>query len=126
MAVKEKRSFFPDGNRYKFDFSLCSITNGFAQVDTSQDAWYYGTWANPYTRTIVYYAEGDLIVMEAETDEEFVQELRVFKDWNDKTENRFKGIDTGYSYELRDAFVRIGAEEFLYLDLSIENSCLWF
>jgi hypothetical protein len=34
-------------NRYTFDFGTCSPQNGFAQVDTGQDAYYFGTWANP-------------------------------------------------------------------------------
>ena len=39
---------FASADRYRYDFGLCSYENGFSQVDTRQDAWYYGTWANPY------------------------------------------------------------------------------
>ena len=31
------------GDRYRFDFDLCSCARGWAQVDTAQDASWFGT-----------------------------------------------------------------------------------
>ena len=56
--MKRETDFIMNGDRYQFDWGECSTANGYAQVDTKQDAWYYGTWANPETFTIVSYAEG--------------------------------------------------------------------
>lgn len=41
--MKTIRTFAP-GERYDFDFGECSYANGWAQIDTRQDASYYGTW----------------------------------------------------------------------------------
>jgi hypothetical protein len=38
---------FQPGDRYRFDFDLCSCARGWAQVDTAQDASRFGTWASP-------------------------------------------------------------------------------
>ena len=54
------RDFKPMSDRYGFDFGPCSTANGFAQIDTRQDASYYGTWCSPAARTIVNYCEGDV------------------------------------------------------------------
>ena len=54
------RDFKPMSDRYGFDFGPCSNANGFAQIDTRQDASYYGTWCSPAARTIVNYCEGDV------------------------------------------------------------------
>ena len=57
--MKEQTAFDPMTDRYSFDFKLCTPKNGWAQVDTSQDASYFGTWANPFERKTVSYCEGD-------------------------------------------------------------------
>ena len=44
---------FAAADRYTYDFGLCSYENGWAQVDTAQDASYFGTWANP-TRLMIF------------------------------------------------------------------------
>ena len=49
--MKITRELCP-GDRYTYDFGLCSYENGWAQVDTAQDASYFGTWANP-TRLMI-------------------------------------------------------------------------
>ena len=56
--MKITREFCP-GDRYVYDFGLCSYENGWAQVDTAQDASYFGTWANPTRLMIFSYCEGD-------------------------------------------------------------------
>ena len=40
--MKITREFCP-GDRYTYDFGHCSYENGWAQVDTAQDASYFGT-----------------------------------------------------------------------------------
>lgn len=57
--MKIIRSFEP-GDRYRYDFDLCSCARGWAQVDTAQDASWFGTWASPAERTILNFAEGDV------------------------------------------------------------------
>ena len=91
--METSRTFEPS-DRYRFDFGECSPSKGFAQVDTSQDAPYFGTWANPTTLQIVSYTEGDVCRMTAGTADEFVEELMSIKAWNEKSGYRF-GIDPG-------------------------------
>lgn len=55
-----KRGFVVDGSRYVFDFEICAPAKGWAQLDTTQDAEYYGLWAQPWTLEIIEYAEGDI------------------------------------------------------------------
>ena len=44
--MKTEKNFI-EADRYLFDFYHCSTKKGYAQLDTSQDASYYGTWTNP-------------------------------------------------------------------------------
>ncbi len=63
------------GDRYKFDFDLCTHDKGWEQYDTDQDAWYFGSWVHAATRTIVTYAEGDITVVRCLTAESFNAEI---------------------------------------------------
>lgn len=112
--MKTTRAFL-DGDRYHFDWVTCSSSKGFAQVDTYQDASYFGTWANPTTRTIICFCEGDLTVQEAETDAEFCEALRAIKTWNTEHggDGGFKGIDTMCRPEITEAFVALGLQDLL-------------
>jgi len=96
-----------DADRYHFDAGLCSFKRGFAQVDTGQDAWYFGTWANPTTLTVVSYAEGDVTIEQADTPQEFGDALRAVKRWNDVNGYSF-GIDTMCQAEIREGFQALG------------------
>ena len=111
MTITE--SFNPS-DRYKFDFVFCTTEKGYAQVDSSQDAHYFGTWANPFKREIVNYCEGDVTVKTAETDGEFLDELLAIKKWNEGSGFEMTGIDPGFNNELRDKFVKIGARGLLH------------
>jgi len=108
------REFYSMTDRYAYDFGKCSYKNGFAQVDTSQDASYYGTWANPETLIIVSYCEGDVTIKTADTVEEFVEELKAIKKWNDDNGYRFLGIDPGCGKALKARFQAIGLGELLH------------
>jgi len=105
---------YADDSRYTYDFGLCSSHNGFAQVDTSQDASYFGTWANPTRRIIFTYCEGDCTVQTAETDQEFVEEIHRIKAWNDDNNHEFKGIDAMCNTSIEAAFRNLGLGDLLH------------
>ena len=93
MTVTISREF-AEADRYLYDNKL---PKHFAQIDTSQDAWYYGTWASAKLRVLFSYCEGDCTTTECETDEEFRQEVIKIKQWNDDNGHTFKGIDLGWN-----------------------------
>ena len=105
---------FAPGDRYRYDVGLCSTKNGFAQIDTSQDAWYFGTWANPERLMIVCYCEGDVTIQTADTPAEFVAELHKLKQWNEENGHRFIGIDPGFNEVLKKGFCDIGLADMLH------------
>ncbi len=102
---------FRPADRYVYDFGACSVSKGFAQVDTSQDAHYFGMWANPTHLVIVCYCEGDVTTQAADTKEEFIKELRAIQ----ANENAgFKGIDCMMHEPLEKAFKALGLEGMLH------------
>lgn len=105
------RCFNPLTDRYAFDRCF-NVGRGYAQVDTSQDAAYFGTWANPSERKIVTYAEGDITYQTAETDEEFAEAIRSLWEWNRERGFLF-GIDAGRSEALANRFKALGLGELL-------------
>ncbi|PYF05020.1 hypothetical protein BJ122_102246 [Rhodopseudomonas faecalis] len=104
--MKREASFDLMGDRYQFDFKLCSPERGWAQIDTRQDAPYYGTWCNPTTREIVSYSEGDISRAWAENADDFKAELRRVVDWH-RERGFFIGIDP-ITEPIRDALVELG------------------
>lgn len=66
---------FEQADRYKWDLEY-SAAKGWAQVDTEQDAPYFGMWANPFEMKIFEYCEGDTALFEFEAPEEFAAHLR--------------------------------------------------
>ncbi|MBF0350935.1 MAG: hypothetical protein HQM11_07870 [SAR324 cluster bacterium] len=66
---------FYEGNRYFFDYHVCLRSEGWRQYDTYQDAWYFGMWIHPEERLIFTYAEGDTILQEFATKEDFLREM---------------------------------------------------
>lgn len=94
--MKTEHSFNPMGDRYYFDFKECSYKNGYCQIDTRQDASYYGNWINLHERKAVTYAEGDITRTEFDNDQEMIDWLREFKN-NDGL--GFIHIDPGLNYE---------------------------
>ena len=101
-------------DRYHYDFGRCSLCNGWAQVDTGQDASYFGTWANPTERKIFAYVEGDTIETTCDTDEEYAAELRELKAWNESHGWQFLGIYPGSDAELRAHFDRLELSDLLH------------
>jgi hypothetical protein len=114
VLIKVERCFAP-ADRYAFDFRHCSSANGWAQLDTSQDASYFGNWLNPVTRQLVSYCEGDVTVTTCATDGAFVAEVhRVCAFYADRDEKR-PGIDPGFNSALKESFAkRLGLAEWLH------------
>lgn len=102
---------FAPSDRYVYDFGLCSVSNGFAQVDTSQDAHYFGTWANPETFQIICYCEGDVTLQTAETKDEFIEAIRRLATWE---HHRFKGIDPMENESIEKGFEELGLGDLLH------------
>ena len=112
--MKTTRLFDGMTDRYAFDFNTCTGANGWAQVDTSQDASYFGTWANPFDLKIVTYCEGDITVNAAADSAEFVAELRSIKAWNDEQGHKFHGIDGMLRDDIIAQFKAIGCGGLLH------------
>ena len=112
--MKITRCFSSTADRYAFDFDRCSLANGYAQIDTSQDAPYFGTWASPAALTIVSYVEGDIYTTECKDAAEFAREIRAIKDWNERAGHTFYGIDPGVQSSLRSQFESVGLSDLLH------------
>tara|TARA_R100000458_G_C8221269_1_gene205554 strand:- start:150 stop:509 length:360 start_codon:yes stop_codon:yes gene_type:complete len=100
-------------NRYVFDFDLCSVKKGWAQVDTAQDASYFGTWAHPKQFKTVSFAEGDTCIKTADTAEEFktlIDEMVKFY----IEDGSWKGIDPGLDEKNIQAWVDLGLASLLH------------
>lgn len=97
-------------NRYKFDCGTCSSKNGFAQLDTKQDASYYGIWANPYKRIVFTYCEGDTTLITCSDNEEFITEINKIASWN---------IEQGWGFNIdaygqEEKWIELGFARFLH------------
>ncbi len=101
-------------NRYVYDFRACSAGKGFAQVDTSQDASNFGTWANPTSLQIVTYCEGDVTLQTADDAAEFISEIRRIKAWNEENGHHFLGIDPMGVKTITSAFTGLGLGDLLH------------
>lgn len=111
--MKITRQFAP-ADRYLYDFGACSYANGFAQIDTAQDASYFGTWANPTTLVVFTYCEGDTTHQQCVSIEECVAELRRIDAWNIENGHGPARIDPGFDPAMRHAFKRIGLADLLH------------
>jgi hypothetical protein len=114
MAVRQTRSHDILGDRYKYDFGECSTKEGWAQVDTRQDASYFGNWCNPMKRQWLSYTGGDVTRVECDTDKEFLgcvlQTLACYEAHDGKR----PAIDPGFNVELKAAFERLGLKAWLH------------
>lgn len=112
-TMERKDSFIGDGDRYAFDFGACTYAKGWAQLDSRQDAAYYGNWVNPAERKLVTYAEGDVTILTAASDEEFAAALRKSCEWH-REHTGLGAVDPGFDPEMRAAFERIGCADLLH------------
>ena len=109
-AATVTREFWPMRDRYSFDEGRCAWSLGWVQVDTTQDASYFGTWANLEDRQILVFAEGDVITTTCATPQSFARELRRLRDWAVK--NRYwLGVDAGSRAR---AWIRAGLGDLLH------------
>jgi hypothetical protein len=116
MATITRGSDF-GGERYKYDERLSPAT-GWAQVDTKQDASYYGTWANPITFEIFNYCEGDTTLTKCDSAADFVAEMTKTIEWN-REAGYWLGIDPGWpdrptTEKITEAFTRLGFGDALH------------
>ncbi len=107
--------------RYKYDFGQCSVENGWAQVDTGQDASYFGTWINPTLRQTLCYCEGDATICQFDTDAELVAEMSHTREWLDENGSGFKGIDPGFSETLKARLISAGLASYLHPEYASEK-----
>lgn len=112
--MKIERDFIMNGERYDFDWGKCSPGNGYAQVDTSQDAPYFGTWTNPFEFTTVQYCEGDVTTYIAENQKEYIKYLRDLKNAYEVGNMKFIGIDPMLNQKLIDRFDALGLGDLLH------------
>ena len=110
MAITRHTDFAP-GDRYRYDLRLCN--NGWAQVDTRQDASYYGTWTNPTLRQIFNYCEGDTSLTACDSDAEYVQAIGELVEWS-RGAGHWIGIDPGFDVAMRERFTALGLAGFLH------------
>lgn len=102
-------SFHNHCERYAYDMGACSLSKGFAQVDTRQDAPCFGIWANAKTLQIVCYCEGDITIQKAASKSEFTCAIREL--W---AREDFIGIDPGWFGELTADFEALGLGDLLH------------
>jgi hypothetical protein len=113
MATRKTSEVAP-GDRYIYDFGLCSSKRGWAQLDTRQDAAYYGNWVNPHKRATFSFCEGDTTLVECDTDEEFVSHVRSVVDWHAQQDGAPAKIDGMCDPDLIAAFERLGLSDILH------------
>jgi len=97
-----------EGDRYKYDFDLCSYEKGWVQIDTNQNAWFSGHWCNLGSLQIFTFCEGDTYLTECESIEEFKQALTKERDYYLK--------DGRWNIDVSDA------EKAKYIELGFETS----
>jgi hypothetical protein len=111
MITKQRGEHY-NGSRYFYDQKLI----GWCQVDTCEDASYYGNWANINTLELFSYAEGDTCHTRCETVEEFVSEIRDFLDFCKRAGMKFYGIDPGPNHtpEIMKPWIDAGLDHLIH------------
>lgn len=107
------RGFECMSDRYKYDFRACTSDKGWAQLDTKQDASYFGNWVNPLSLKLMSYCEGDTTLTECDSEADFIATVRECVQWHSERDY-FLGIDGMCNPILIDAFTRMGMAEFLH------------
>ena len=100
-------------NRYEYDLGQCSLSQGFAQIDTPQDASYFGCWTNPFTLVTLCYLEGDVITNYCATVAEYCADLRETQRFNKKNGELF-AIDGMLNRRMIERFKKIGLADLLH------------
>jgi len=110
--MKVIQEFCPS-DRYTYDMGLCSLGNGFSQIDTKQDAPYFGIWANPKKFIIFSYCEGDCTTTICDNPAEFAVEVNRCADWNIENGYGF-AIDPGWHHKDCDPWYNLGLGHFCH------------
>lgn len=82
-------------------------------MDTSQDASYYGTWANPFELKLVNYCEGDVTESQWDTEAGFVAGVRELERWA-REGGYWRGIDGMCNDRLIARFRELGLGDLLH------------
>jgi hypothetical protein len=69
------KTHIDDMDRYQIDFSMVGATGGYVQIDTVEDASWFGMWLDSRSRRLVIFAEGDLEVRSYDSDADLVTDL---------------------------------------------------
>ena len=103
------------GDRYRYDMGNCSYANGWAQIDTYQDAPYFGVWTNPERREIFTYCEGDLTLEKCDSADEYTQAIRDAISFYDSPRTPCR-IDPGVNHDgpMALAFKALGLGDMLH------------
>ena len=117
MTIK-KETFFESIDRYAFDFDMCKPSKGYAQLDTSEDASYFGNWVNFRDYKIVSYCEGDITIETCENKEEFKELLKKTVDFYKFNQENFLGIDLLCNEKIINDFNRLELDKKYYLHKS--------
>ena len=112
--MKRETDFMENIERYHFDFGECSAFNGYAQVDTSQDAPYFGIWTNPMNLTTVSYMEGDIYRETAESVAEYVEFIRQLKSEYEAMGTKISGIDPMLNSDISNRLIEIGLGDLIH------------
>jgi hypothetical protein len=103
--------FRPNLNRYHFDNGECNPTEtNFCQIDTWQDAPYFGIWADPVGLRVTKFIESEVYRNEYDTEAEFCEAVRSILEHN-RDGGGHASID-GYSN--REDWARLGFESDLH------------
>ena len=101
---KVSGQMFYDRDRYFYDWGPC---RGWPQLDTNQDASYYGTWCHPKMLVFVSFIEGEETVIELGSEREFIKEINDwYKSMKDGGHN--PRIDPGLKDEISSELERMG------------------
>ena len=114
MTIKITRGFVEGGDRYRYDFGQCSARNGWAQLDTEQDASYFGTWANPIELKVFNYCEGDTTLQECGSQAEFIEALREIEKFETDSGRKPARIDPMLNDAIKKVFQDMGLGDMLH------------
>jgi hypothetical protein len=104
--------FYQNADRYQFD-AIYTPKHGWCQVDTPQDASYFGIWANPKLMEVASYMEGDWSLRSFDEPSEFAEWVRNMLSIYDRTTGKAM-IDGHLSPELIGLWTKLGLEDRLH------------
>ncbi len=113
LSLTHGREHAP-ADRYLYDFGACHFKKGWAQLDSEQDACYYGNWVNPLTLELFSYCEGDTTHTKCSDEADFIATVRETMAWHRDRGDTKAAIDGMCSEPIIEAFTCMGLAEFLH------------